>query len=535
MSIIDLNQLIGLSLLDIAPAESGAVNARQDSSTLFDDFLLQAQNSSINTGSNDTSNSRRDTWQSSAPRAEDPHPTAAPPPRRDNTEDDVNANHGAESAGKTNLPEPENQQLENKKEPVEQEKAVSQTNKEEEEDNKRDKRDNLDSSPMGQNQNNQPQSQLNPEAAKTNSKSQLGKNISTTETGIKKIANSSHLGAKGAKTTTDSATLTKAEALTANAPQTTGVDKGDATVSTPMKGKTPKKNTFRDEKKTEKPSVEQASETTPVSGETKSPAAKKFKDVAASTHNAQGKTAHQNEPSTASVAEATALPADTQNASAGATTVNTAALQAVSNVPVTLTKPAEDKIDARTTNIASNDKSADPINALSRLEQSAGKTAATTSQAKGEESGSELNSVRFVQRVERAFAAMGDRGGIMRLKLSPPELGSVRIEITINKGQMKARLEAETKEAKNLLLENLPALRERLAQQNIKIQKFDVDLRDPSSGGMFQQTANQADTGSGGGGYRAPRPQTRENNAEAAPTMGTTRLTDHNGQLNVIV
>ena len=50
-------------------------------------------------------------------------------------------------------------------------------------------------------------------------------------------------------------------------------------------------------------------------------------------------------------------------------------------------------------------------------------------------------------------------------------------EITVNKGVHEARVEAETKEAKNLLLENLPALRDRLAQQNIKIQKFDVDLR----------------------------------------------------------
>ncbi len=73
---------------------------------------------------------------------------------------------------------------------------------------------------------------------------------------------------------------------------------------------------------------------------------------------------------------------------------------------------------------------------------------------------------------------IGDRGGSVRLKLSPPELGSLRLEITVNKGVMKARVEAETKEAKNLLLDNLPALRDRLAQQNIKIQKFDVDLRD---------------------------------------------------------
>jgi flagellar hook-length control protein FliK len=130
---------------------------------------------------------------------------------------------------------------------------------------------------------------------------------------------------------------------------------------------------------------------------------------------------------------------------------------------------------------------------------------------------------------------MGDGGGTLRLKLNPPELGSVHMEISVNKGMMKARLEAETKEAKNLILENLPALRDRLAQQNIKIQKFDVDLRDPSSGGMSQQTANQAETGSGDGGYRAPRPQSLENGQSAPPTTDAQRLANHNGQLNVIV
>ena len=109
------------------------------------------------------------------------------------------------------------------------------------------------------------------------------------------------------------------------------------------------------------------------------------------------------------------------------------------------------------------------------------------------------------------------------------------MEISVNKGVMKAHLEAETKEAKNLLLENLPALRDRLAQQNIKIQKFDVDLRDPSSGGMSQQTANQPDTGSGQGGYHAPRPQVRENGGAAAATTAAPGIANHNGQLNVIV
>jgi flagellar hook-length control protein FliK len=100
---------------------------------------------------------------------------------------------------------------------------------------------------------------------------------------------------------------------------------------------------------------------------------------------------------------------------------------------------------------------------------------------------------------------------------------------------MKAKIEAETPEAKILLLENLPALRDRLAQQDIKIQQFDVDLRDPSSGGMSQQTAQQSETGSRGGNHRATPTPAREKSGTTAPIAGNTRLTGHNGQLNVII
>jgi flagellar hook-length control protein FliK len=534
MSIIDLNQLIGLPLLDMSQSEPGAGNVRQDTGRLFDDYLLRAQSSSIDAGDNGPRNSGKDTAQSSAPRAEESHSTAAPLPRRENNDDNADNNYGAESAGKANLPKPESQQSNNKYESVGQEKASSRTNKEEEDD-KKDNRDECDASQAGKNQNDQSNVQINPDAAKANSHSQSGKNTTATQTEIKKTVNSSHISAKGAKTTADSSASTKAESSTADASQTAGVDEVNATVSKPTKGKTSKNNALGNGNKAGKLSAEQASETTPVSGDNNMPAAKKSKHASAFAHNAEGKTAPQHEPSTAPTAEATVSTSVSQEATARSTAVNTAALQAVVNAPVTPTKPAEDLIGARTGNAASADKAADAINALPRLEQSAAKTSATTLQDKGDDARSDLNSVRFVQRVERAFAAMGDREGAVRLKLNPPELGSVRMEITINKGVMRARLEAETKEAKNMLLENLPALRDRLAQQNIKIQKFDVDLRDPSSGGMPQQTAGQADTGSGDSGYHAPRPQTRENNAAAAPTLGTTRLTDHNGQLNVIV
>ena len=86
------------------------------------------------------------------------------------------------------------------------------------------------------------------------------------------------------------------------------------------------------------------------------------------------------------------------------------------------------------------------------------------------------NRVRFVQRVTRAFQSARAGGGEIQLKLSPPELGSMRLSISVEQGVVSAKVETETAAARNILLDNLPALRERLAEQDIRVEKFDVDV-----------------------------------------------------------
>ncbi len=88
-----------------------------------------------------------------------------------------------------------------------------------------------------------------------------------------------------------------------------------------------------------------------------------------------------------------------------------------------------------------------------------------------------VDRARFVQRVGGALRLASQREGQVLLRLSPPELGSLRLEISVKQGALTATLEAETAAARNVLLDNLPALRERLAEQEIRIEKFDVDVR----------------------------------------------------------
>ncbi|MGD0516620.1 MAG: flagellar hook-length control protein FliK [Thermoguttaceae bacterium] len=536
MSNIDLSQLIGLPLLDTTLVEPSLGNTRPGTGESFNDYLQRVQNYSTDSGNSGTGGSAGNSGQSSAQPTDKSYSSTASP--RENSQDDVNNTDRSESAKKDDYSASERRQASNDN-PVKQGKPVAQTNKDEA-DNEKDKRDDSDSPSADTNPDYRLNPQINAQAANVKNHSPSEDDASAMQVKLGDASNSLHVASKEAKTktTVGSEASNKAESLTANTSQTT-VAEEKTSISASIKGKTSKNSALEEEKIAGESSAAQANESASTSKKGKTSAAKTSKDNSTQSRYAQEKTARQgenNEPSAAGIAETTVSSAVSQNAPAGAAAVNSAALQAAVNAPFTPTKQAEDKIDALTANASSNDKSTNSVNASPRLDQTAAKTTAAATQGNGDETGSQVDSTRFVQRVERAFAAMSESGGTLRLKLSPPELGSVHMEITVSKGVMKARLEAETKEAKNLLLENLPALRDRLAQQNIKIQKFDVDLRDPSSGGMSQQTTDQAESGSSGGGYRPPQPQTKESGAATEITSaGSAFVADHSGQLNVVV
>ncbi len=148
--------------------------------------------------------------------------------------------------------------------------------------------------------------------------------------------------------------------------------------------------------------------------------------------------------------------------------------------------------------------------------------------------GSRVDPARFVNRVARAFTAAEQRGGTLQLRLSPPELGAMKIELNMQQGGLTARLETETAAAKNVLLDNLPALRDRLAAQDIRVDKFEVDVRQQGSGGEPDWQAQQdrrRDQGS--------QPQRSNHAATTAGAVGTAtgsveRKTHHDGQFSAV-
>lgn len=147
----------------------------------------------------------------------------------------------------------------------------------------------------------------------------------------------------------------------------------------------------------------------------------------------------------------------------------------------------------------------------------------------GSNAEAEIQRVRLVQRVSRAFQTLGENGGEVRLRLSPPSLGSIRLEVTLQSGVMSARIETETAAAKALIVDNLPALRERLSAHDIKVSQFDVEVAaDSHRQGQFAQ-GDASPERRPLGMARSPAPQ----RGESHPTP--TRPHRAQGELDVLI
>lgn len=129
------------------------------------------------------------------------------------------------------------------------------------------------------------------------------------------------------------------------------------------------------------------------------------------------------------------------------------------------------------------------LSSLNRLERGTGPGTRGIHQTGQQEAAPQVDPARFISRVSRAIQTAHERGGPLQLRLSPPELGSMRIELSLNQGTLTATVETDNLSAKQVLLDNLPALRDRLADQNIKVERFDVDVRRDSAGSQQQNHA----------------------------------------------
>ncbi len=105
---------------------------------------------------------------------------------------------------------------------------------------------------------------------------------------------------------------------------------------------------------------------------------------------------------------------------------------------------------------------------------------------------------KLVQRVLRGMEQLSQGGGQVRLRLHPPELGTLQMTLRIESNQVSAQLDVENSVARDALLKNMQSLHDRLRDQGLQVERFEVHVRpDVGSDASFSQNnRDQSDSNS---------------------------------------
>ena len=122
---------------------------------------------------------------------------------------------------------------------------------------------------------------------------------------------------------------------------------------------------------------------------------------------------------------------------------------------------------------------------------------------------------RMLQRVLGGLERLGDGRSAVRLRLHPPELGALQVSLTMTRSAMSASITVEDASVAEVLKANLPALRQKLAEQGMTVERFDFQLAGDPSGDAQAGWAGDPQAGSQRGGGEG-QTQRRELEAVAA-------------------
>lgn len=236
-----------------------------------------------------------------------------------------------------------------------------------------------------------------------------------------------------------------------------------------------------------------------------------------------------------------ALPDSSATAIAAAASATTS-VTPTSDIASSVDKKAGAEIGVTASTSSSNASSAG-VPAGTSVTSNLSGTAKAAEGARGS-SGSPLSPYqqsKLVQRVLRGIEQLSNGGGQVRLRLHPPELGALQMTLKISDGQMSAQMEVENSLAKDALLSNVHTLKEKLSEQGITIDKFDVQIANSTANGSASGSAFGNGTTSDGSWRDQPTSRyVDQNNNRLSDDNSTSRevsrsWTRTNGNLDVRV
>ena len=123
-----------------------------------------------------------------------------------------------------------------------------------------------------------------------------------------------------------------------------------------------------------------------------------------------------------------------------------------------------------------------------------------------------------VARVVRGLTnVINQRGGAVTLRLHPPELGVVRIELAMTDGQVRAAFHAEHESVRTLLNHQIHQLRHALESQGLVVERLTVHAA-PWNNTSAQEEQGEANDGRSRGGFGQ---SSREQQGKGKGEMGT--------------
>ncbi|MHC4766072.1 MAG: flagellar hook-length control protein FliK [Planctomycetota bacterium] len=99
---------------------------------------------------------------------------------------------------------------------------------------------------------------------------------------------------------------------------------------------------------------------------------------------------------------------------------------------------------------------------------------------------------QFVNRVVRGLSAMiNQRGGVLNMRLQPPELGQLRVQMTIARGVVTAQFQPATTEVQALLDRSLGTLRTALESHGLAVERLSVQSVQQAGGPTTRDAAEE--------------------------------------------
>lgn len=88
---------------------------------------------------------------------------------------------------------------------------------------------------------------------------------------------------------------------------------------------------------------------------------------------------------------------------------------------------------------------------------------------------------QLVERVADAVRQSQSTGQQLRIRLSPPELGTLQIEVSLKNGEYAAKLEVQNSSAQKVINDNIAQLKEALAKTGVSLDRIDVHINTDST------------------------------------------------------